>query len=141
MYNVKTIRNFIEWAQPTLKTLHINVITVELRRLIKPMIYIDLPYHFNKQFFNIVELEENEEIEMLFNICFEDGMSSCSIDTSFKNNKYTIKKFVFGHFRGQRFSAPGESPTIKAKDISEWVKKTEDAVKQIIALLNDYTKC
>lgn len=141
MYSTKTIGKFIEWAQPSLKKLHINMLTIQLKRLIHPMIYIDLPIRFNKQFVNFVELRENDEVEMLFHICFEDGISLCSINTLFKKNEYkSKKKFILGNFRGRRFSNPDTSPELKAKYVQEWVKKTEDAVKQIIALLNDYIK-
>ena len=92
MFSDKTIRTFIEWLHPSLKTMKIVSLNIELRRLIEDEVSIDLPYHCNKKFFNMIELAENEEIEMLFYINFEDGISSCSVDTIFTKNKYEIKQ-------------------------------------------------
>lgn len=139
MFSEKTIGKFIEWAYPSLKKIGITGINIELKRLIDDMVSIDLPYHYNKKFFNAIELKENEEIEIHLSIWFEDGVSSCSIDTSFKNNKYEIKHFIFGNFRGQKFASSYEG-TPDDKEIENWVKKTEKAVKHIVALLNDYIK-
>jgi len=139
MFSDKTIRRFIEWAQPSLQQMKIVSLNIELRRLIEDIVSIDLPYQFNKKFFNIIELAEKEDIEMLFHITFEDGISFCSVDTVFTKNKYETKQKhpILGDFRARKFSLSYTEPVDK-KEITEWVKKTEDTVKKIIALLNDY---
>lgn len=139
MFGGKSIRTFIEWAHPSLKKLKITSISIELSRVLDVVVPIDLPYYYNKKFYNVVELEENEEIEMLFCINFEDGISICSVDAVFKDNKYEVKPFVLGHFSGKRFTFSCENPN-SAEEVRKWVKKTEEAVKTTIALLNDYMK-
>ena len=108
IYNDKTLRKFIEWSKSTLKKSQINNITIDLRRLMQSSVSIDLPHHFSKKYYNFVELDETEEMEMFFCIYFEDGISECSIDVSFKNNKYEIKKFVLGNFCVKMFSNPND---------------------------------